>query len=62
MSCVLVCAGDHVRHRMEVEVKRMGFDTQNVWRVSDINCNYKYVTQISPTLLVVTVFPLRQAE
>lgn len=22
----------------------MGFDTQNIWRVSDINCNYKYVT------------------
>lgn len=28
---------------MEMEVKRMGFDTQNVWRVSDINSNYKYV-------------------
>uniref|UniRef100_A0A672RGH2 phosphatidylinositol-3,5-bisphosphate 3-phosphatase n=1 Tax=Sinocyclocheilus grahami TaxID=75366 RepID=A0A672RGH2_SINGR len=24
--------GDHVRHRMEVEVKRMGFDMQNAWR------------------------------
>ncbi|XP_042339139.1 myotubularin-related protein 4-like, partial [Plectropomus leopardus] len=36
--------GDHVRQRMEMEVKRMGFDTQNVWRVSDINCNFKYVT------------------
>lgn len=40
--CVFV--GDHVRQRMEMEVKRMGFDTQNIWRVSDINCNYKYVT------------------
>lgn len=41
-------AGDHVRQRMEIEVKRMGFDTQNVWRVSDINCNYKYVSDILP--------------
>ena len=41
-------AGDHVRQRMEIEVKRMGFDTQNVWRVSDINCNYKYVTDTLP--------------
>lgn len=30
-----------MRYRMEMEVKRMGFDTQNVWRVSDINSNYK---------------------
>lgn len=43
-----VCAGDHVRQRMEMEVKRMGFDTQNVWRVSDINCNFKYVTDTLP--------------
>lgn len=33
---------------MEMEVKRMGFDTHNVWRVSDINCNYKYVTDALP--------------
>ncbi|CAF98531.1 unnamed protein product [Tetraodon nigroviridis] len=32
--------GDHVGQRMELEVKRMGFDTQNIWRVSDINSNY----------------------
>lgn len=49
-----VCAGDHVRHRMEMEVRRMGFDTQNVWRVSDINCNYKYVFGL-PRLLPVAV-------
>ncbi|TWW74123.1 Myotubularin-related protein 4 [Takifugu flavidus] len=31
---------DHVGQRVELEVKRMGFDTQNIWRVSDINSNY----------------------
>ncbi|MED6232871.1 Myotubularin- protein 4, partial [Ataeniobius toweri] len=45
--------GDHVRHRMEMEVRRMGFDTQNVWRVSDINCNYKYVCRVPPLAPVV---------
>ncbi|XP_037834954.1 myotubularin-related protein 4 isoform X2 [Kryptolebias marmoratus] len=44
--------GDHVRHRMEMEVKRMGFDTQNVWRVSDINCNYKLCSSYPQKLLV----------
>lgn len=29
---------------METEMKRMAFDTQNIWRVSDINSNYKCVT------------------
>ncbi|XP_029028458.1 myotubularin-related protein 4 isoform X2 [Betta splendens] len=44
--------GDHVRHRTEVEVKRMGFDTQNIWRVSDINCNYKLCSSYPQKLLV----------
>ncbi|CAJ1064417.1 myotubularin-related protein 4 isoform X2 [Xyrichtys novacula] len=44
--------GDHVRQRMEMEVKRMGFDTQNVWRVSDINCNYKLCSSYPQKLLV----------
>ncbi|XP_026226769.1 myotubularin-related protein 4 isoform X2 [Anabas testudineus] len=44
--------GDHVRHRTEVEVKRMGFDTQNTWRVSDINCNYKLCSSYPQKLLV----------
>lgn len=39
--------GDHVGQRMELEIKRMGFDTQNIWRVSDINSNYKYVLHVS---------------
>ncbi|XP_028276861.1 myotubularin-related protein 4 isoform X1 [Parambassis ranga] len=44
--------GDHVRQRMEMEVKRMSFDTQNVWRVSDINCNYKLCSSYPQKLLV----------
>ncbi|XP_054611081.1 myotubularin-related protein 4 isoform X2 [Dunckerocampus dactyliophorus] len=44
--------GDHVRQRMEMEVKRMGFDTQNIWRVSDINCNYKLCSSYPQKLLV----------
>uniref|UniRef100_A0A8C6WN71 phosphatidylinositol-3,5-bisphosphate 3-phosphatase n=1 Tax=Neogobius melanostomus TaxID=47308 RepID=A0A8C6WN71_9GOBI len=44
--------GDHVRHRMDLEVRRMGFDTQNVWRVSDINCNYKLCSSYPQKILV----------
>ncbi|XP_067350189.1 myotubularin-related protein 4 isoform X1 [Channa argus] len=44
--------GDHVRHRTEMEIKRMGFDTQNIWRVSDINCNYKLCASYPQKLLV----------
>ncbi|XP_052412444.1 myotubularin-related protein 4 isoform X3 [Carassius gibelio] len=44
--------GDHVRHRMEVEVKRMGFDMQNAWRVSEINNNYKLCSSYPQKLLV----------
>ncbi|XP_072302735.1 phosphatidylinositol-3,5-bisphosphate 3-phosphatase MTMR4 isoform X2 [Eucyclogobius newberryi] len=44
--------GDHVRHRMDMEVRRMGFDTQNVWRVSDINCNYKLCSSYPQKILV----------
>ncbi|XP_077402553.1 phosphatidylinositol-3,5-bisphosphate 3-phosphatase MTMR4 isoform X2 [Vanacampus margaritifer] len=44
--------GDHVRERMEMEVKRMGFDTQNIWRVSAINCNYKLCSSYPQKLLV----------
>ncbi|XP_068456574.1 myotubularin-related protein 4 [Clinocottus analis] len=44
--------GDHVRQRMEMEVKRMGFDTHNVWRVSDINCNFKLCSSYPQKLLV----------
>lgn len=34
-------AGEHIRCRQEAELARMGFDLQNVWRVSHINSNYK---------------------
>ncbi|KAG7314724.1 hypothetical protein KOW79_022027 [Hemibagrus wyckioides] len=44
--------GDHVRHRMETEVKRMGFDMQNAWRVSDINSSYKLCSSYPQKILV----------
>ncbi|XP_051786772.1 myotubularin-related protein 4 isoform X1 [Erpetoichthys calabaricus] len=44
--------GDHVRHRFEMELIRMGFDLQNAWRVSDINNNYKLCWSYPQKLLV----------
>ncbi|XP_028564063.2 phosphatidylinositol-3,5-bisphosphate 3-phosphatase MTMR4 isoform X1 [Podarcis muralis] len=44
--------GDHVKYRFEMELTRMGFDLQNVWRVSDINNNYKLCTSYPQKLLV----------
>uniref|UniRef100_A0AAY4EPB4 phosphatidylinositol-3,5-bisphosphate 3-phosphatase n=1 Tax=Denticeps clupeoides TaxID=299321 RepID=A0AAY4EPB4_9TELE len=44
--------GDHVRHRVELEVKRMGYDMQNAWRISDINSNYKLCSSYPQKLLV----------
>lgn len=44
--------GDHVRYRMDMEVRRMGFDTQNIWRVSDINGNYKLCSSYPQKILV----------
>ncbi|NWQ81916.1 MTMR4 protein, partial [Columbina picui] len=44
--------GDHVRFRFEMELVRMGFDLQNVWRVSDINNNYKLCSSYPQKLLV----------
>ncbi|CAB1353088.1 unnamed protein product, partial [Coregonus sp. 'balchen'] len=43
---------DHVRQRLEMEVRRMGFDMQNAWRVSDINLNYKLCSSYPQKLLV----------
>uniref|UniRef100_A0A8C0LNV9 phosphatidylinositol-3,5-bisphosphate 3-phosphatase n=1 Tax=Canis lupus dingo TaxID=286419 RepID=A0A8C0LNV9_CANLU len=34
--------GEHIRCRQEAELTRMGFDLQNVWRVSHINSNYNH--------------------
>uniref|UniRef100_A0A8V5GZC4 Uncharacterized protein n=1 Tax=Melopsittacus undulatus TaxID=13146 RepID=A0A8V5GZC4_MELUD len=44
--------GDHVKYRFEMELVRMGFDLQNVWRVSDINNNYKLCSSYPQKLLV----------
>ncbi|XP_051891329.1 myotubularin-related protein 4 isoform X1 [Pristis pectinata] len=44
--------GDHVCHRFEMEVERMRFDLQNVWRVSEVNCNYKLCASYPQKLLV----------
>uniref|UniRef100_A0A8C7MWH8 phosphatidylinositol-3,5-bisphosphate 3-phosphatase n=1 Tax=Oncorhynchus kisutch TaxID=8019 RepID=A0A8C7MWH8_ONCKI len=44
--------GDHVRQRLQMEVKRMGFDMQNAWRVSDINLKYKLCSSYPQQLLV----------
>ncbi|XP_075761174.1 phosphatidylinositol-3,5-bisphosphate 3-phosphatase MTMR4 isoform X2 [Pelodiscus sinensis] len=44
--------GDHVKFRFEMELVRMDFDLQNVWRVSDINSNYKLCTSYPQKLLV----------
>ncbi|XP_048412794.1 myotubularin-related protein 4 isoform X3 [Stegostoma tigrinum] len=44
--------GDHVCHRFEMEVERMRFDLQNVWRVSEVNSNYKLCASYPQKLLV----------
>uniref|UniRef100_A0A8D0GAC6 Myotubularin phosphatase domain-containing protein n=1 Tax=Sphenodon punctatus TaxID=8508 RepID=A0A8D0GAC6_SPHPU len=44
--------GDHVKYRFEMELARMGFDLQNIWRVSDINSNYKLCASYPQKLLV----------
>ncbi|XP_060704434.1 myotubularin-related protein 4 isoform X1 [Hemiscyllium ocellatum] len=44
--------GDHVCHRFEMEVERMRFDLQNVWRVSEVNNNYKLCASYPQKLLV----------
>ncbi|XP_057213586.1 myotubularin-related protein 3 isoform X1 [Triplophysa rosa] len=44
--------GDHVTSRLHNEVERMGFDTQNAWRISEINKNYKMCSSYPQLLLV----------
>uniref|UniRef100_A0A672LDY5 phosphatidylinositol-3,5-bisphosphate 3-phosphatase n=1 Tax=Sinocyclocheilus grahami TaxID=75366 RepID=A0A672LDY5_SINGR len=44
--------GDHVMSRSHNEVERMGFDTQNAWRVSEINNKYKLCSSYPELLLV----------
>lgn len=33
--------GEHVTSWFKNEVERMGFDTQNAWRISDINSKFR---------------------
>ncbi|XP_062399499.1 myotubularin-related protein 3 isoform X2 [Sardina pilchardus] len=44
--------GDHVTSRFQSEVERMGFDTQNAWRVSHINSKHKLCPSYPQQLLV----------
>ncbi|XP_053480848.1 myotubularin-related protein 3 isoform X2 [Ictalurus furcatus] len=44
--------GEHVISRFHSEVERMGFDTHNAWRISEINNKYKLCSSY-PQLLVV---------
>ncbi|XP_059379346.1 myotubularin-related protein 3-like isoform X2 [Carassius carassius] len=44
--------GDHVMSRFHNEVERMGFDTLNAWRVSEINNKYKLCSSYPQLLLV----------
>ncbi|KAK1331319.1 hypothetical protein QTO34_009271 [Cnephaeus nilssonii] len=44
--------GEHIRCRQEAELVRMGFDLQNVWRISHINSNYKLCPSYPQKLLV----------
>ncbi|XP_030623655.1 phosphatidylinositol-3,5-bisphosphate 3-phosphatase MTMR3 isoform X2 [Chanos chanos] len=44
--------GDHVTSRFRNEVERMGFDTQNAWRISEINNKYKLCSSYPQLLLV----------
>ncbi|XP_061115542.1 myotubularin-related protein 3 isoform X2 [Conger conger] len=44
--------GDHVTSRFKNEVERMGFDTQNAWRISEINIKHRLCASYPQMLLV----------
>ncbi|XP_017558297.1 myotubularin-related protein 3 isoform X2 [Pygocentrus nattereri] len=44
--------GEHVISRFSNEVERMGFDTQNAWRISEINNKYKLCSSYPQQLVV----------
>ncbi|KAJ8379504.1 hypothetical protein SKAU_G00002820 [Synaphobranchus kaupii] len=44
--------GDHVALRFKNEVERMGFDTQNAWRISEINSKHRLCASYPQFLLV----------
>lgn len=49
LLCVPVCPlGEHVTSWFKNEVERMGFDTQNAWRISDINSKFRYEQPTAP--------------
>ncbi|XP_069022204.1 myotubularin-related protein 3 isoform X3 [Embiotoca jacksoni] len=47
-----VSAGEHVTSWFKNEVERMGFDTQNAWRISDINSKFRLCPSYPQQLLV----------
>uniref|UniRef100_A0A673XRU3 phosphatidylinositol-3,5-bisphosphate 3-phosphatase n=1 Tax=Salmo trutta TaxID=8032 RepID=A0A673XRU3_SALTR len=44
--------GEHVTSWFKNEVERMGFDTQNAWRISDINSKFRLCSSYPQQLLV----------
>ncbi|CAL8343439.1 unnamed protein product [Lota lota] len=44
--------GEHVTSWFKNEVERMGFDTQNAWRISDINSRFRLCSSYPQQLLV----------
>ncbi|XP_030648747.1 myotubularin-related protein 4 [Chanos chanos] len=54
--------GEHVVQRTEMEVRRMGFDMQNAWRLTEINSNYKLCSSYPQKLLVPVWITDRELE
>ncbi|XP_013880350.1 phosphatidylinositol-3,5-bisphosphate 3-phosphatase MTMR3 isoform X2 [Austrofundulus limnaeus] len=50
--CELCRPGEHVTSWFKNEVERMGFDTQNAWRISDINSKFRLCPSYPQQLLV----------
>ncbi|KAI4794596.1 hypothetical protein KUCAC02_031963 [Chaenocephalus aceratus] len=48
----LVHGGEHVTSWFKNEVERMGFDTQNAWRITDINSKFRLCPSYPQQLLV----------
>lgn len=56
----LFSAGEHVTSWFKNEVERMGFDTHNAWRISDINSKFRYRGQ--PCECVFTILAPRPLD
>uniref|UniRef100_A0A665W6D1 phosphatidylinositol-3,5-bisphosphate 3-phosphatase n=1 Tax=Echeneis naucrates TaxID=173247 RepID=A0A665W6D1_ECHNA len=50
--CELCRPGEHVTSWFKNEMERMGFDTQNAWRISDINSKFRLCPSYPQQLLV----------